>query len=175
MTRGYPNDWNRRRKVVYKRDNYTCQNCGRQGGPYGNIELHAHHIVPKSKGGTHGISNLKTLCEGCHNAIHGGQNAPTARKRRIDNQSSSNYGGNSSSNRDSTDSENNIAPATVWFVFYPMVTSMLGIIFAGFSEMSIVTIFNETVIVIWAALWIGSSFGVQVYFQERKKQSRSSE
>jgi len=152
MTRGYPSDWNRRRKVVYRRDNYTCQNCGRQGGPYGNIELHAHHIVPKSKGGTHDKSNLKTLCEDCHNAIHGGPNAPTA--------------------RGSIDSKNDIAPGVLWFVFYPMVTSLFGIILAGFSGMSIVTIFNETVIVIWGALWIGSSFGVYGYFEEKKEQSR---
>jgi len=79
MSRGYPSDWGRKRKKVYKRDNYTCQNCGRQGGPYGNAELHAHHIVPKSKGGTHKTSNLKTLCKDCHDAIHGRKKAPTAK------------------------------------------------------------------------------------------------
>lgn len=67
----YPYDWDERRKKVYDRDNYTCQNCGAQGGgQYGNAELHAHHIVPKSKGGTHEVSNLKTICNECHSAIH---------------------------------------------------------------------------------------------------------
>jgi len=77
MSREYPSDWNSRRKAVYQRDNFTCQNCGRRGGPHGNYELHAHHIVPKSKGGTHRKSNLKTLCKQCHNAIHGNKPAPT--------------------------------------------------------------------------------------------------
>jgi Zn-finger nucleic acid-binding protein len=56
---------------VYQRDDYTCQNCGVKGGRKGNAELHAHHIVPKSRGGTHKKSNLKTICKECHNAIHG--------------------------------------------------------------------------------------------------------
>lgn len=79
MARGYPADWDSRRKAVYKRDNFTCQNCGRRGGPHGNHELHAHHVVPKSKGGTHRKSNLKTLCKQCHNSIHGSTSAPTGR------------------------------------------------------------------------------------------------
>lgn len=79
MSKDYPSDWDSRRKAVYQRDNFTCQNCGRRGGPYGNYELHAHHIVPKSKGGTHRKSNLKTLCKQCHNSIHGNTSAPTGR------------------------------------------------------------------------------------------------
>lgn len=78
MTTDYPSDWDRRRKDVYERDGYTCQNCGRQGGPYGSAELHAHHIVPKSAGGTHKKSNLKTVCKACHQAIHGSSIAPSA-------------------------------------------------------------------------------------------------
>lgn len=76
MPDDYPSDWNSRRKTVYQRDNYTCQNCGRQGGPYGNTELHAHHIVPKSKGGVHETENLVTVCKQCHNAIHSDSLAP---------------------------------------------------------------------------------------------------
>lgn len=68
---GYPPDWDTRRKEVYQRDDHTCQNCGVKGGQEGRAELHAHHIVPKSKGGTHKKSNLKTICKECHNAIHG--------------------------------------------------------------------------------------------------------
>lgn len=78
MSRGLPNDWSTRRRRVYKRDNYQCQNCGRRGGPRGSYELHAHHIVPKSKGGTHQLSNLKTICNECHKAIHGNRMAPSA-------------------------------------------------------------------------------------------------
>lgn len=75
----YPSDWDSRRKDVYARDDYTCQNCGRTGGPSGNAELHAHHIVPKSKGGSHAKSNLVTVCKDCHDAIHGNARAPSAK------------------------------------------------------------------------------------------------
>lgn len=74
----YPSDWDTRRKEVYKRDGHECQNCGRSGGPTGNVDLHAHHIVPISNGGTHSKTNLKTMCRECHNAIHGDVQAPTA-------------------------------------------------------------------------------------------------
>lgn len=70
-TDGYPEDWETRRQRVYKLDNYTCQKCGRTGGHIGNAELHAHHIIPKSSGGTHHLSNLTTLCSRCHSAHHG--------------------------------------------------------------------------------------------------------
>lgn len=70
----YPPDWDARRKRVYRRDDYTCQNCGRKSGPHatnGNgVRLHAHHVVPKSKGGSNGLDNLVTLCESCHNRAH---------------------------------------------------------------------------------------------------------
>ena len=66
----YPADWDSRRRAVYQRDNHVCQNCGAEGRPHGNVELHAHHIVPKSRGGTHDLSNLTTLCYDCHNAVH---------------------------------------------------------------------------------------------------------
>lgn len=85
MGSGYPSDWENRRKRVYERDNLRCQNCGRHG-PSNGLELHAHHIVPKSKGGTHHTSNLITLCEDCHKSIHSNRYAPTkgyARKDEI--------------------------------------------------------------------------------------------
>lgn len=66
----YPPDWDTRRKKVYKRDNFRCQNCGAVGGNKGDTGLHAHHIVPKSRNGTNNLSNLKTLCKACHNAVH---------------------------------------------------------------------------------------------------------
>ena len=67
---GYPADWDARRKKAYRRDDYTCQNCGAEGGPHGDVELHAHHIIPKSRGGSHSLNNLTTLCYECHNAVH---------------------------------------------------------------------------------------------------------
>lgn len=62
----YPADWDQRRRRVYRRDDYTCQHCGDRGGPYGNAELHADHIRPKSHGGSHDYANLQTLCRPCH-------------------------------------------------------------------------------------------------------------
>lgn len=70
MSSNYPPDWDSRRKRVYERDDYTCQNCGAKGGKDGDTELHAHHGVPLSKGGTNKMSNLTTYCKDCHNAIH---------------------------------------------------------------------------------------------------------
>ncbi|MBX0325570.1 HNH endonuclease [Halomicroarcula sp. F13] len=65
-----PNDWENRRRRVYRRDQYQCQNCGVRGGEQGDTELHAHHIVPKSSGGNHVGSNLVTLCRSCHIKVH---------------------------------------------------------------------------------------------------------
>lgn len=71
MGNDYPSDWNKRRKKVYKRDNYRCQKCGSRGGPRGNTEIHAHHKKPISEGGFHQFSNLTTVCKSCHGDIHG--------------------------------------------------------------------------------------------------------
>lgn len=61
----YPDDWDVIRQSVYERDDYECCNCGRS-----ETELHAHHIVPLSKGGTNKKTNLKTVCRECHMALH---------------------------------------------------------------------------------------------------------
>lgn len=66
MGDSYPSDWDQRRRGVYQRDSYKCKHCGKEGGPHGSAELHAHHIVPKSEGGSHDASNLVTLCRDCH-------------------------------------------------------------------------------------------------------------
>ena len=49
------------RTAVLKRDNYKCVNCNMTGK-----ELHVHHIVPRSEGGTNDLFNLVTLCDDCH-------------------------------------------------------------------------------------------------------------
>jgi hypothetical protein len=63
---------------VKERDNYRCQNCGQRGGDRDNIEVHAHHVVPLENGGSNKMSNLHTLCEDCHDAVHTDKMAPTA-------------------------------------------------------------------------------------------------
>lgn len=67
---GYPDDWDTRRRQVYQRDRYKCGNCQAEGGPYGDTEVHAHHIVPKSQGGSDRFGNLVTLCADCHARVH---------------------------------------------------------------------------------------------------------
>lgn len=62
----YPDNWEEIRKEVLKRDSYQCCN----DPSHKNTPLHVHHIVPISVGGTHHISNLKTICKDCHAKIH---------------------------------------------------------------------------------------------------------
>ena len=72
MVRNNQANWNRIRRVVYKRDNYRCQNCGTT-----DTELHLHHIVPLGQGGLNKKSNLETLCKQCHEAAYGRGQAMT--------------------------------------------------------------------------------------------------
>lgn len=51
---------NRLRFVVYNRDNYQCQKCGR------TTDLEIDHIIPISKGGKTTLDNLQTLCRSCN-------------------------------------------------------------------------------------------------------------
>lgn len=66
----YPDDWDQLAASIREQDEYTCRNCARQGGPHGDVQLEVHHVVPLSKGGSNRASNLITLCEDCHNAVH---------------------------------------------------------------------------------------------------------
>jgi len=65
------------REACFKRDDYTCRDCGQRGG-----KLNAHHTwpfqsYPQLK---FEVSNLLTLCKHCHDAFHkaaGGHVHPT--------------------------------------------------------------------------------------------------
>lgn len=58
--------WRRTALKVYRRDNYTCQNCGES-----DTEIHAHHIVPvHSNGDKYDMGNLIALCSECHYEEH---------------------------------------------------------------------------------------------------------
>ena len=52
------------RHEVFKRDNYTCVECGARKSD--GATLHVDHKVPVSKGGTDELDNLQTLCSDCN-------------------------------------------------------------------------------------------------------------
>ncbi|WP_435177932.1 HNH endonuclease [Halorussus sp. AFM4] len=66
-----PANWEKRRKLVFERDNGLCQNCHREVGTLGERSWVAHHCVPVSQGGNHFLSNLQLLCKECHDFHHG--------------------------------------------------------------------------------------------------------
>ncbi len=49
------------RRNVLRRDRYTCQYCGRQGG-----DLTVDHVLPKSRGGKSTWENLVAACRACN-------------------------------------------------------------------------------------------------------------
>lgn len=52
-----------------KRDNYTCQECGKK--PTKGSEMHGHHIIPRSKWWRmeyYPLDWVETLCSHCHAA-----------------------------------------------------------------------------------------------------------
>ncbi len=57
------------KREVFRRDNYTCQYCGRQ-----TTHLTIDHLVPRHRGGGHRWDNLVTACPAC-NRRKGGRTA----------------------------------------------------------------------------------------------------
>jgi 5-methylcytosine-specific restriction endonuclease McrA len=56
--------WKRKRYVVLKRDNWTCQSCGTKA-------TQVHHMkYAKYKIGKEPIKWLVSLCASCHHKIH---------------------------------------------------------------------------------------------------------
>ncbi len=49
------------RREVFRRDDYTCQYCGRQTN-----DLTLDHILPKHLGGEHTWMNIVAACPGCN-------------------------------------------------------------------------------------------------------------
>ncbi len=60
-------------KLVFKRDNYTCQMCGIRGGI-----LHVDHIQPFAEyvQGRFNMENCRTLCRSCHYLVTFGKIMP---------------------------------------------------------------------------------------------------
>lgn len=63
-------EWNKQKKRVFDRDKHVCQTCGTKE------DLIVHHIIPFKEFGlarheeVNQLSNLITLCRGCHNKMH---------------------------------------------------------------------------------------------------------
>lgn len=50
--------------AVMARAHGACERCMRRKG------VHAHHLLPRSRGGKHTLENGAALCARCHGAIH---------------------------------------------------------------------------------------------------------
>jgi 5-methylcytosine-specific restriction endonuclease McrA len=59
------NKWFKLRFEAFKRDNFTCQYCGRNVRE-DKIKLHCDHIIPRNKGGLNIPNNLITSCKECN-------------------------------------------------------------------------------------------------------------
>jgi hypothetical protein len=64
----YPPDWDERCSTV--RGVGYCAECGSSSR---KVQIHVHHKVPISRGGSHALDNLIPLCEKCHTRAHGGR------------------------------------------------------------------------------------------------------
>ena len=60
------------KREIFRRDNYTCQYCGRQA-----THLTIDHVEPRHRGGGHSWSNLVAACQQC-NRHKGGRSAGEA-------------------------------------------------------------------------------------------------
>jgi 5-methylcytosine-specific restriction endonuclease McrA len=63
------------RREIFRRDNYTCQYCGRH-----DIPLTVDHVIPRHMGGQHNWTNLVAACSAC-NHRKGGRKVDEARMR----------------------------------------------------------------------------------------------
>ncbi len=81
------------RRSVYRRDDYTCRECGWTPPIVGIEEKIAYraglyfltldHIIPRSRGGTNVQSNLRTLCMICNVAKGCAEELDPRRRERI--------------------------------------------------------------------------------------------
>jgi ATP-dependent DNA helicase RecQ len=61
------NEWGSLRQQVLRRDNFRCVSCAVE---LRSADADIHHLLPRSMGGTDEVSNLITLCDGCHASHH---------------------------------------------------------------------------------------------------------
>lgn len=76
----YGENWRRKRREAIERDNERCQLCGKHRDNLSR-DLHVHHIRPIRKYDeveeANKLSNLVSLCTGCHNVWEGIPVKPT--------------------------------------------------------------------------------------------------
>lgn len=65
------------RREVFRRDNYTCQYCGKK-----TVVLTIDHVIPRHMGGKHVWTNVVTACSTC-NHRKGGRLAEEAHMRLL--------------------------------------------------------------------------------------------
>ncbi len=65
------------RREIFRRDNYTCQYCGRKDAP-----LTVDHVIPRHLGGRQVWTNLVTACSAC-NHRKGGRQVEEAHMRLL--------------------------------------------------------------------------------------------
>jgi hypothetical protein len=58
-----PAEWKKLAQEIRKRDNFTCQLCGKKGA------TSVHHIIPRRVRIDNSPENLITLCRSCHNKV----------------------------------------------------------------------------------------------------------
>lgn len=74
------------RAIVYERDGFTCQMCGRAAGdpdvlhPGRKVQLTIGHKIPQSQGGSDELDNLRAECSDCNEGL---QNVPPSPPNRI--------------------------------------------------------------------------------------------
>ena len=67
----YPKNWNKLRYVIFTRDHFRCQICGKKLDRSTKDRIPVcHHIIPVGYGGSHKFDNLETLCPRCHRFVH---------------------------------------------------------------------------------------------------------
>jgi 5-methylcytosine-specific restriction endonuclease McrA len=60
-------------RAVDERDGGRCRVCKKRGHPQATTlldRLHRHHLIYRSRGGTHEPENVVTVCASCHDAMH---------------------------------------------------------------------------------------------------------
>lgn len=60
------------RNIVFERDNWTCQKCGKSKQDYPDLKFFCHHIISRKIEPifSSDLDNCITLCEKCHHNIH---------------------------------------------------------------------------------------------------------